>query len=117
MSLWEPLEQARVSNTVTHTSNGNFGATGAFSYLAGTQGFEPRYAAPEAAVLPLDDVPTVLHSSKNAAQPAKFAPPSVVHGGFNMNRRMRLAAAVWWCAFWSTSTALAVDWTALKPQG
>jgi uncharacterized protein len=34
-----------------------------------------------------------------------------------MNRRMRLAAAVWWCAFRSTSTALAVDWTALKPQG
>jgi hypothetical protein len=28
--------------------------------LAGTQGFEPRYAAPEAAVLPLDDVPTSL---------------------------------------------------------
>ena len=27
--------------------------------LAGTQGFEPRYAAPEAAVLPLDDVPTL----------------------------------------------------------
>src|ERR1019366_4366386 len=26
--------------------------------MAGTQGFEPRYAAPEAAVLPLDDVPT-----------------------------------------------------------
>src|ERR1035441_3113896 len=25
--------------------------------MAGTQGFEPRYAAPEAAVLPLDDVP------------------------------------------------------------
>ena len=25
--------------------------------VAGTQGFEPRYAAPEAAVLPLDDVP------------------------------------------------------------
>src|ERR1035441_5666495 len=27
--------------------------------MAGTQGFEPRYAAPEAAVLPLDDVPTI----------------------------------------------------------
>src|SRR5579862_2165048 len=26
--------------------------------LAGRQGFEPRYAAPEAAVLPLDDLPT-----------------------------------------------------------
>jgi hypothetical protein len=25
--------------------------------LAGRQGFEPRYAAPEAAVLPLDDLP------------------------------------------------------------
>jgi hypothetical protein len=34
--------------------------------LAGTQGFEPRYAAPEAAVLPLDDVPTFLYSSKCA---------------------------------------------------
>jgi uncharacterized protein len=34
-----------------------------------------------------------------------------------MNRRMRLAAAVWCCASWWASTALAVDWTALKPQG
>ena len=25
--------------------------------MAGTQGFEPRYADPESAVLPLDDVP------------------------------------------------------------
>jgi hypothetical protein len=25
--------------------------------VAGTQGFEPRYADPESAVLPLDDVP------------------------------------------------------------
>src|ERR1035438_6624639 len=30
----------------------------AFGSLAGTQGFEPRYADPESAVLPLDDVPT-----------------------------------------------------------
>src|SRR5579863_1335114 len=29
--------------------------------MAGRQGFEPRYAAPEAAVLPLDDLPTDLH--------------------------------------------------------
>src|SRR5579863_5948377 len=29
--------------------------------MAGRQGFEPRYAAPEAAVLPLDDLPTGLH--------------------------------------------------------
>ena len=36
--------------------------------VAGTQGFEPRYAAPEAAVLPLDDVPTELHSSKGGAR-------------------------------------------------
>ena len=34
-----------------------------------------------------------------------------------MNRRMRLAAAVWCCAWWRPSTALAVDWAALKPQG
>ena len=27
--------------------------------MAGRQGFEPRYAAPEAAVLPLDDLPVV----------------------------------------------------------
>src|ERR1051325_3325015 len=27
--------------------------------VAGTQGFEPRYADPESAVLPLDDVPTL----------------------------------------------------------
>jgi hypothetical protein len=32
--------------------------------LAGTQGFEPRYADPESAVLPLDDVPRQLR--KNA---------------------------------------------------
>ena len=30
--------------------------------VAGTQGFEPRYADPESAVLPLDDVPTVTLS-------------------------------------------------------
>jgi uncharacterized protein len=30
-----------------------------------------------------------------------------------MNRQVRLAAAVFWCA----SAALAVDWTALRPQG
>ena len=29
--------------------------------MAGRQGFEPRYAAPEAAVLPLDDLPTDFH--------------------------------------------------------
>ena len=29
--------------------------------VAGRQGFEPRYADPESAVLPLDDLPTVLH--------------------------------------------------------
>jgi uncharacterized protein len=34
-----------------------------------------------------------------------------------MNRRMRLAAAVWWCALWRPSTAWAVDWTAFRPQG
>jgi len=34
-----------------------------------------------------------------------------------MNRRMRLAAAVWWSAFLSTSTVVAVDWTAFRPQG
>ena len=32
------------------------------SELAGTQGFEPRYADPESAVLPLDDVPTYSFS-------------------------------------------------------
>ena len=34
-----------------------------------------------------------------------------------MNRRMRLAAAVWWCALWCASAAWAVDWTAFGPQG
>jgi len=34
-----------------------------------------------------------------------------------MNRRMRLAAAVWWCALWCASTAWAVDWAAFRPQG
>src|ERR1043166_4784082 len=28
--------------------------------MAGTQGFEPRYADPESAVLPLDDVPAAI---------------------------------------------------------
>ena len=31
--------------------------------LAGRQGLEPRYADPESAVLPLDDLPTLIHSS------------------------------------------------------
>jgi uncharacterized protein len=34
-----------------------------------------------------------------------------------MNRRLRLTAAVWWCALWCASTARAVDWAALRPQG
>ena len=33
-------------------------STGKVSPVAGRQGLEPRYAAPEAAVLPLDDLPT-----------------------------------------------------------
>ena len=32
--------------------------------LAGRQGFEPRYADPESAVLPLDDLPTEFHFSR-----------------------------------------------------
>ena len=31
--------------------------------MAGRQGFEPRYADPESAVLPLDDLPSELHSN------------------------------------------------------
>jgi uncharacterized protein len=34
-----------------------------------------------------------------------------------MNRRMRLAAAVWWTALWCAPAARAVDWTAFRPQG
>ena len=34
--------------------------------MAGTQGFEPRYAAPEAAVLPLDDVLTAAAGDHEA---------------------------------------------------
>ena len=80
MSLREALEQPSVSTSVTHTSYGNFGRhRPAFWYLAGTQGFEPRYAAPEAAVLPLDDVPTVLHSTKNTVPLGKFPRLCVVH--------------------------------------
>ena len=33
--------------------------------MAGRQGFEPRYADPETAVLPLDDLPVPLHYSKH----------------------------------------------------
>ncbi len=33
------------------------------SQLAGRQGLEPRYADPESAVLPLDDLPMVLNAS------------------------------------------------------
>lgn len=39
--------------------------------------------------------------------------PGVVHWGFDMNRQVRVAAAVLWCAL----AAWAVDWTVLKPQG
>ena len=34
-----------------------------------------------------------------------------------MNRRMRLAAAVWWCALWCAPAAWAVDWAVFRPQG
>src|ERR1700689_2649040 len=34
-----------------------------------------------------------------------------------MNRRMRLAAARWWCALWGASKGRAGGWAALYPQG
>src|SRR5438874_886044 len=37
--------------------NSVYDRTSTTFYLAGTHGFEPRYADPESAVLPLDDVP------------------------------------------------------------
>ena len=37
------------------------------SWLAGRQGFEPRYADPESAVLPLDDLPVRLSYTGNWA--------------------------------------------------
>jgi hypothetical protein len=36
--------------------------------LAGRQGLEPRYAAPEAAVLPLDDLPMGIQPQYNKAR-------------------------------------------------
>ena len=41
--------------------------------VAGTQGFEPRYAAPEAAVLPLDDVP--IDPNSYFTRPGPANPP------------------------------------------
>src|ERR1022692_659743 len=41
--------------------------------MAGTQGFEPRYAAPEAAVLPLDDVP--IEAKPYFTRPGPANPP------------------------------------------
>ena len=38
--------------------------------VAGRQGFEPRYAAPEAAVLPLDDLPMGAFTLPNRRAPA-----------------------------------------------
>src|ERR1044071_3766000 len=47
------------------------------SDLAGTQGFEPRYADPESAVLPLDDVPVDLYFSRGVEGESSAA--CVVH--------------------------------------
>ena len=81
--------------------------------MAGTQGFEPRYAAPEAAVLPLDDVPTDLYSSKGAAAKSRCLCRRVVHWNFNMLKRLRLGLLLGLCA----CAGRAVDWKALQPQG
>src|ERR1017187_6276502 len=49
--------------------------------VAGTQGFEPRYAAPEAAVLPLDDVPIKPKPYFTRPGPANPAQPHSNLGG------------------------------------
>src|SRR5208282_623025 len=65
-----PFQTAKTITIPTHTYQGQISTiryrTARFivnlSYheLAGTQGFEPRYLAPEARVLPLNDVPILL---------------------------------------------------------
>src|ERR1035438_10144427 len=60
---WVPFEDQRHGVYLQNTRDLTQGCVGRGAKaepgsLAGTQGFEPRYAAPEAAVLPLDDVPT-----------------------------------------------------------
>jgi threonine dehydrogenase-like Zn-dependent dehydrogenase len=47
--------------------------------LAGRQGFEPRYAAPEAAVLPLDDVPRTSYFIKSECRLGESGTARVVH--------------------------------------
>src|SRR4051794_18039740 len=80
--------------------------------VAGTQGFEPRYADPESAVLPLDDVPVrQLQSTKPRG--AWSTPVRVVHYGITM--RMWLRAGV--LAGCVALTAAAVDWKAQRREG
>ena len=80
--------------------------------MAGTQGFEPRYAAPEAAVLPLDDVPI----KRNPILPD--AEPRIQHTTHSKLKALMmtwLRVSVLLGLFASAGSA--VDWKALKPQG
>src|SRR5579871_4607722 len=58
--------------------------------MAGTQGFEPRYADPESAVLPLDDVPVKLYFNTPAKPRARAAPHSTLAACANTTDGHRL---------------------------
>ena len=81
--------------------------------MAGTQGFEPRYAAPEAAVLPLDDVPIKPKFHFTRPGVAESTGPCIVDWKWKMMNWLRVSVLLGLFA----SAGLAVDWKALKPQG
>ena len=66
--------------------------------MAGRQGFEPRYADPESAVLPLDDLPVtqliLITSScsgrRLSSRPPRDPNPSIAHGQAGRNRKVRI---------------------------
>ncbi len=58
---WDRLKNKRshrASRRIRTGSSGCWNERPGFKSMAGRQGFEPRYADPESAVLPLDDLPT-----------------------------------------------------------
>ena len=81
--------------------------------VAGTQGFEPRYAAPEAAVLPLDDVPIKAETPFYQTGPRESTAPHIVDWKYKMMNWLRVSVLLGLFA----SAGSAVDWKALKPQG
>src|SRR5215471_15911874 len=80
--------------------------------MAGRQGFEPRYADPESAVLPLDDLPTGdLHFIKRCKIVSTTTHRSTLK--LAMRKLFRTSFSLALAAF----GAGAVDWKALQPEG